>query len=114
MPARAALAPAEDALAVVAAVLRALADPTRLAIAAQLSIEKAPLCVCHIEARFHLSQPTISHHLRILREVGLVTSERRGTWVHYALDHARVAAVPGLSAMLSSVAPPAKRCKECC
>ena len=61
---------------------RALADPTRVAIVNRLS--SAPeLCVCDLTAAFDLSQPTISHHLKILREAGLVESTRRGTWAYY-------------------------------
>src|SRR5205823_5353269 len=63
---------------------KALADPTRVAIVNRLGA--APeLCVCDLTAAFELSQPTISHHLRILREAGLVHSSRRGTWAYYRL-----------------------------
>ena len=65
---------------------RALADETRLEIVGLLAAAKSELCVCEIEPHFVLSQPTISHHLKLLREAGVVTSERRGTWVYYALD----------------------------
>src|SRR5438105_2804628 len=65
--------------------LAALADPTRLQIVALLAGLDEPLCVCEIVARFALGQPTISHHLRVLREAGLVTWEKRGLWVYYAL-----------------------------
>jgi ArsR family transcriptional regulator len=95
-------------------VLKALADPTRLAIAAMLAREPEALCVCHIEARFALSQPTISHHLRALRVARLVTTERRGTWIHYALDRQRVAAVPGIAALLASIDTSRVRAKACC
>ncbi len=44
------------------------------------------LCVCELESHFSLSQPTVSHHLRILREAGVVSGERRGTWVYYTLE----------------------------
>lgn len=64
--------------------LSALADPTRLRILHLLSRHDS-LCVCEIEAAFDLGQPTISHHLKILREAGIVTVERRGTWAYYAL-----------------------------
>ena len=105
----------ESPLADTADVLRALADPTRLAIAATLARETASLCVCHIEARFALSQPTISHHLRALRAARLVTTERRGTWIYYALDRARVDAVPGLATLLESVSTSSARdAKACC
>lgn len=66
---------------------KALADETRLEILGCLAAaEGDALCVCHIEARFDLSQPTISHHLKVLREAGLVVSERRGSWVYYAIE----------------------------
>ena len=62
----------------------ALSDPTRVAIVSRLaSGEKC--CVCDLTDVFELSQPTISHHLRILREAGLVDAERRGTFAYYWL-----------------------------
>ena len=67
-----------------AARFRALADPTRVAIVNRLS-GADELCVCDLNAAFALSQPTISHHLKILREAGLVESTRRGTWAYYRL-----------------------------
>ena len=65
--------------------LSALADPTRLQIVDMLSGLDEPLCVCDIQGHFELGQPTISHHLRVLREAGLVHSEKRGLWVYYSL-----------------------------
>jgi ArsR family transcriptional regulator, arsenate/arsenite/antimonite-responsive transcriptional repressor len=62
------------------AVLKALADRTRLSIYRRIAAGKGPVCVCRLAARFPVSQPTISHHLRVLREAGLVTVEKRGTW----------------------------------
>src|SRR3989441_11331155 len=63
---------------------KALADPTRVAIVNRLAA--APeLCVCDLTAAFELSQPTISHHLKILRDAGIVESSRRGTWAYYRL-----------------------------
>src|SRR5947208_9568651 len=63
---------------------RALADPTRVAIVNRLA--QAPeTCVCDLNAAFDLTQPTISHHLKVLREAGLVESARRGTWAYYRL-----------------------------
>ena len=68
----------------VAAVFKALADPTRVAIVNRLAA--APeVCVCDLTAAFELSQPTVSHHLRLLRDAGLVEAERRGTWAYYRL-----------------------------
>ena len=61
---------------------KALADPTRVAIVNRLSAAEE-VCVCDLNAAFRLSQPTISHHLRILREAGLVEASRRGTWAYY-------------------------------
>ena len=62
---------------------KALADPTRVAIVNRLAAGEC--CVCDLNAAFELSQPTISHHLRVLREAGLVESSRRGTWAYYRL-----------------------------
>jgi ArsR family transcriptional regulator len=63
--------------------LKALADPTRLRMVDLLATQPQPLCVCHITEQFPQNQPTISHHLRILREAGLVECEKRGVWAHY-------------------------------
>lgn len=63
---------------------RALADPTRVAIVNRLA-GAGELCVCDLTGAFDLSQPTISHHLRVLRDAGLVESSRRGTWAYYRL-----------------------------
>jgi ArsR family transcriptional regulator len=73
---------------------RALADPTRVAIVNRLSGAEE-LCVCDLNAAFELSQPTISHHLKILREAGLVESTRRGTWAYYRLVPEAVEALRG-------------------
>src|SRR5580658_2938862 len=67
-----------------ASTFKALADPTRVAIVNRLSTADS-VCVCDLTAAFDLSQPTISHHLRILRDAGLVEAERRGTWAYYRL-----------------------------
>jgi ArsR family transcriptional regulator len=70
-----------------AALFKALADETRLDILGFLAAAGDAICVCQIEDHVKLlSQPTISHHLRQLREAGLVTAERRGTWIYYAID----------------------------
>jgi ArsR family transcriptional regulator len=65
--------------------LAALADPVRLSIVRQLGATGA-VCACDFSAIGEVSQPTVSHHLRVLREAGVVTSERRGTWIYYSLD----------------------------
>lgn len=64
---------------------KVLCDGTRLGMLGLLIASEEPLCACELEASFDLSQPTISHHLRLLREAGLVTTERRGTWIYYSL-----------------------------
>jgi DNA-binding transcriptional ArsR family regulator len=63
--------------------LKALADPTRLRMLDLLADRPRPLCVCDITRQFPQNQPTISHHLRILREAGLVDCEKRGVWAYY-------------------------------
>lgn len=68
------------------AVFRALGDPTRLEIFRFIAAQPEPACVCDITDQFAVSQPTISHHLRALREAGLVTVSRRGVWAYYAAD----------------------------
>jgi ArsR family transcriptional regulator len=68
-----------------ARLFRALADETRLAILKQLR-DEGEVCACDFRACCRLAQPTVSHHLRILREAGLVTGEKRGLWVHYRLN----------------------------
>ena len=65
--------------------LAALADPTRLAIVRQLAGE-TETCACDFTSCCDVGQPTVSHHLRVLREAGIVTSERRGQWIFYRLS----------------------------
>ena len=86
-----------------AAAFKAIADPARLLllnfIAAQPSGEA---CVCHLMGPLDISQPTVSHHLKILYDAGLLERERRGTWVYYRM-------VPARMAMLrSALAAPAR------
>src|SRR5713101_3094222 len=64
--------------------LAALADPTRLAIVRQIAAE-VETCACDFTDCCDVGQPTVSHHLRVLREAGVVTSERRGQWIFYRL-----------------------------
>ena len=65
--------------------LSALADPTRLAIVRQLAAD-LETCACDFTSCCDVGQPTVSHHLRVLREAGIVTSERRGQWIFYRLS----------------------------
>lgn len=67
-----------------AGIFKALSDPTRVAIVNRLAAT-SEVCVCDLTSAFELSQPTVSHHLRLLREAGLVEAERRGTWAYYRL-----------------------------
>lgn len=64
--------------------LAALADPVRLSIVRQLAVGDA-ICACDFTESCGVTQPTVSHHLKVLREAGIVTSARRGSWVWYRL-----------------------------
>ena len=64
--------------------LKALADETRLRVLDLLIQHGEALCVCDITAQFNLRQPTISHHLRLLREAALIRAEKHGTWMYYS------------------------------
>jgi ArsR family transcriptional regulator len=70
--------------------LRAAADPTRLAILRQLS-DFAEVCACDFTACCDVSQPTVSHHLKVLRDAGWIEGDRRGTWIWYSLRPQAVA-----------------------
>jgi DNA-binding transcriptional ArsR family regulator len=63
--------------------LKALGDPTRLAMLDLLAQQREPLCVCDLTPQFPQNQPTVSHHLRLLREAGLIGTEKRGIWAYY-------------------------------
>ena len=76
---------AQEAFTEPAALFKAIADQHRLAILATLARAEGEVCVCDFTDGLPLNQPTVSHHLRVLREAGLVTCERRGTWVYYRL-----------------------------
>ncbi len=84
----------EDEAVTQARLLKALADPTRLRILSLLSRHEGEVCVFEIVESFTLEQPTISHHLRILRDAGLVDCRKKGLWAYYyvrreALSRAR-------------------------
>jgi ArsR family transcriptional regulator len=70
--------------------LQAVADPTRLAILRQLSAD-GPVCACDFTDCCDVSQPTVSHHLKVLREAGWVDTERRANWIYYRLRPEAVA-----------------------
>ena len=65
--------------------LQAIADPVRLAIVRQLASDPDAVCACDFTDCCSVSQPTVSHHLRVLREAGVVTTERQGTYIYYRL-----------------------------
>ena len=75
---------AADEASALADKFKALADPARVAIVNRLAAADE-VCVCDLNAALELSQPTVSHHLRVLRDAGLVESSRRGTWAFYRL-----------------------------
>ena len=77
-----------------AARFKALGDPTRVAIVNRLAAADE-VCVCDFVASLDLAQPTVSHHLKVLRDAGLVESSRRGTWAYYRLVPETVAALRG-------------------
>ncbi len=69
-----------------AAVAKALADPVRMQLVDVLRRHAGRVCVCELVPLFDLSQPTVSHHLKVLRDAGLVGSERRGLWAYYYVN----------------------------
>lgn len=73
----------EEEAVIQARLLKALADPTRLRILSLLSRHEGEVCVFEIVESFTLEQPTISHHLRILRDAGLVDCRKKGLWAYY-------------------------------
>jgi ArsR family transcriptional regulator len=84
----------EDDAAELAKGFHALSDPVRLRLLSMITASGSTgACVCDLIEPSGRSQPTVSHHLKILREAGLVTSEKRGTWAWYFADQARVAAL---------------------
>ena len=68
-----------------AALFRALADPARVKIVNLLATSEEPVCACEFEPALELSQPTVSHHLKRLTEVGLLEREQRGKWAYFSL-----------------------------
>lgn len=87
-------------LAAEAELFKALADPHRLTILAALSRAEDDVCVCDFTDALPLNQPAVSHHLRVLREAGLIAGERRGTWVYYRLAPNALARISGALASI--------------
>jgi ArsR family transcriptional regulator len=93
-----------EAAATLAPAFKALGDPVRLQLMSMIaSAEGGEICVCDLTPAFDLSGPTISHHLKTLREAGLIDGERRGSWVYY---QARPAVMRQLAGLLA-IDPPA-------
>ena len=83
-----------------ASLFKAVADPMRLRLLSLIAChEGGESCVCDLTAAFEVTAPTISYHLRILREAGLISAERRGTWVYYRIE-------PAVMARMSAVLVP--------
>jgi ArsR family transcriptional regulator, arsenate/arsenite/antimonite-responsive transcriptional repressor len=86
-----------------AALLRVVADPARLRILSILGrTENREICVCDLTEPLGLSQPTVSHHMKVLREAGLTVAERRGKWVYHRLVSERLEQISG------ALAPPVR------
>lgn len=88
--------------------LQAVADPVRLRILRQLA-GMGPVCACDIAAGHDVSQPTVSHHLRVLRDAGWISGERRGTWIWYSLRPEAAARYRAIGDALSPSGGPATR-----
>ena len=89
-----------DAAGRIAPLLKALADPVRLRLMSLVaSHEGGEACVCDLNDAFDLSQPTISHHLKVLHDAGLLDREKRGVWVYYT---ARAEALDGLATLIGA------------
>jgi ArsR family transcriptional regulator len=82
--------------------LQSAADPTRLAILRQLSAE-AEVCACNFTECCEVSQPTVSHHLKVLRDAGWVSGERRANWIYYRLRPEAVARFRQLAAEIGPI-----------
>ena len=94
------------------AVLKALAEPNRWRIVELLSCEE--LCVCHLAEDLDLAQPLVSHHLRVLRDAGLVESEKHRQWTYYRLRRDQLEALGGQLRRITSCCPaPGERQRAC-
>ena len=91
----------QEAAKAIAPLLKALADPVRLRLMSLVAAhEGGEACVCDLNDAFDLSQPTISHHLKVLHEAGLLDRDKRGVWVYYRVN---AEALNGISAFLGGV-----------
>jgi len=83
------------------AIFKALGDGTRLDVFRLIAAQDSEICACDIVDRFDVSQPTIAHHLKVLRNAGLITVTRRGVWAYYAVDPDGMEALGSASQALS-------------
>lgn len=89
-----------------APLLKALADPVRLRLISMVQASpQGEACVCDLHDAFDLSQPTISHHLKVLHEAGLLDREKRGVWVYYRTRESAMSALAALLAPSTTQAP---------
>jgi len=95
--------PEEADAARLAATLKALSHPSRVQIVELIHERGGEICVCEFAGRLDLSQPTISHHLKILRDAGLIASRQEGTWVYHTVRRDAVAALVERLAAWASV-----------
>jgi len=79
----------------VAALAKALADPIRVQLVDVLASNAGQVCVCELVPLFDVSQPTVSHHLKVLRDAGVVGSEKRGLWAYYYVQPGALDALAG-------------------
>ena len=87
------------------AVFKALADGTRFDVFHLVAAQGEPICACDIVDRFDVSQPTIAHHLKVLREAGLITVSRQGVWAWYAVDPGGMDVLQSVLATLGTPVP---------
>lgn len=85
------------------ATFKALGDPTRMQIFRLIATQAQPICACDIVDRFAVSQPTIAHHTKILREAGLITSTKVGIWAYYQVDREGAALLASIADLLLAV-----------
>ena len=91
-----------------ARLFKALSDPVRVEVLTMLTVEKR--CACQLLERFRITQPTLSHHMNVLVESGLVVSERRGKWIFYGIDPDAVAR---MKTYLDDIGTAAPACAAC-
>lgn len=86
-------------------VFKALADGTRLDVFRLIAAQDEPICACDIVDRFDVSQPTIAHHLKVLRQAGLISVSRRGVWAYYAVAPGGIEALEQFLSMIGTRRP---------